>query len=579
MKTADYKTRWNLDTLLTGPDLEKVSLYVNNIEETVSLLESVSKSERVNENTLTDFSNSIRQIESLESFYYCLTTEKVEPSMLAAVNGRISALKTRLLHIRFLLEEIFLDMPEKPDHMTEKDSLINQLRRRKVNREEDKNILLASESLRRLQNDYEQLRNHIKININPGTGEETLTFGEAIQMAMSNSDLKLKTKAFKRLNETLENQSEEFSAIYGQMAEIRLKEYGLKQIHFLEQSLKQNGISNRSLGAMWTAIDDCSAELSEYLLVKAEEAKKEKLTWHEVMTSTHDVQLVFTVSDAVDAISKSLERIDRDIPDFIHHVTTNGWMDLEQRKEKPPGGFCAPFLSEGVSRISLTFDNSLESARRLSHELGHAWHFKQMKAAPTLYFADETFEMTSAETASIFFETVFIDYVIENSKDSRTKKAILGWKIERNLNYLMSIRGAFLFEKSYYELSKTEDVSAAKVEHLSLQCQEKAYGSALSEYEPFVWIKYGQFYQADVPFYNYPYSFGFLLSAGLLEKSKTDEDFDEKFLKFLGETGTLPLEQLVKKHFKIDLTEPEFWKKSMKSMTNDIHLYKELNKE
>lgn len=122
----------------------------------------------------------------------------------------------------------------------------------------------------------------------------------------------------------------------------------------------------------------------------------------------------------------------------------------------------------------------------------------------------------------------------------------------------MSIRGAFLFEKSYYELSKTEDVSAAKVEHLSLQCQEKAYGSALSEYEPFVWIKYGQFYQADVPFYNYPYSFGFLLSAGLLEKSKTDEDFDEKFLKFLGETGTLPLEQLVKNILRLILQSQNF---------------------
>ncbi|MGD6795055.1 M3 family metallopeptidase [Metabacillus indicus] len=455
------------------------------------------------------------------------------------------------------------------------DLIVGQTRSSKGNREED-NTCLSKEKLRGLQNDYEQLRNHLKISMNAGDGEKTFTFGEASYMAMSHSDLKVKNNAFKSLNKTLEKQSERFAAIYGKMAEIRLNECRVKDSHFFDQSLKQNGISKRALDAMWAAVDECSAELSEYLLVKAEEANKEKLTWHEAMTSTQDVHLEFTVSDAVDAISKSLERIDGEIPEFIHHVITNGWVDLEQRKEKPPGGFCAPFLAEGESRISLSFDNSLESARRLSHELGHAWHFKQMRGVPSLHFSDETFEMTAAETASILFETAFIDYVIENTKDNRTKKAILGWKIERYLNYLMSIRGAFLFEKSFYELSKTKDIDAAKVEQLSLQCQKKAFGGALSEYEPYVWIKYGQFYQADVPFYNYPYTFGFLLSAGLLEKSKIDEDFDGEFLKFLGETGTLPLEQLVKKHFAIDLTDSEFWIRPLKNMIKDINQYKEV---
>ena len=30
--------------------------------------------------------------------------------------------------------------------------------------------------------------------------------------------------------------------------------------------------------------------------------------------------------------------------------------------------------------------------------------------------------------------------------------------------------------------------------------QKEAYGNALSEYQPFVWMKYIQFYIADVPF-------------------------------------------------------------------------------
>ena len=85
-------------------------------------------------------------------------------------------------------------------------------------------------------------------------------------------------------------------------------------------------------------------------------------------------------------------------------------------KQNLQGGFCAPFILEGESRISLNYDNSIDSARRLAHELGHAWHFQQIKNVPSLRFSEDTFEMSMAETSSIFFETAFIDYIIQNTK-------------------------------------------------------------------------------------------------------------------------------------------------------------------
>jgi len=98
----------------------------------------------------------------------------------------------------------------------------------------------------------------------------------------------------------------------------------------------------------------------------------------------------------------------------------------------------------------------------------------------------------------------------------------------------------------------------------------------LSEYEPYVWIKYGQFYQANTHFYNYPYSFGFCLSIGLLELAKTDESFNQKFKGFLSETGMLPLEQLVEKHFHLDLSQPKNWQQSVQRLIQDIELYNQI---
>lgn len=357
------------------------------------------------------------------------------------------------------------------------------------------------------------------------------------------------------------------------MAGLRLNENRIKNVDYLDESLKLNGISKTTLNVMWDAVDSYSNKFSEYLKIRAKEAEKGKLSWHELMSSSQDVTLKITISQAIEGITKSLENIDSKISEYVKDVISKDWVDVEQRKTKPHGGFCAPFIAEGESRISLSYDDSIDSARRLAHELGHAWHFQQMKDVPSLRFSEETFEMTMAETSSIFFETAFINYVIKDTRDVSIKKAILGWKIERSLNYLMSIRGAFLFENSFYEYRKNEQLDAKQVEKLSLQCQEKAFGNGLSEYEPYVWIKYGQFYQADVPFYNYPYSFGFLLSIGLLEISKGNELFQKKFQEFLSETGMLPLEQLIKKHFNLDLTQHEFWEKSIQRLLEDINQY------
>lgn len=106
--------------------------------------------------------------------------------------------------------------------------------------------------------------------------------------------------------------------------------------------------------------------------------------------------------------------------------------------------------------------------------------------------------------------------------------------------------------------------------------QEKAYGNALTEYQPFVWMKYVQFYIADVPFYNYPYTFGYLVSFSLLELAK--ENKSEFYLRYknFARNGKAPVEELMEIHFEIDLTNYEFWNKAFIQINKDVDEYLEL---
>ncbi|MDN7240564.1 peptidase M3 [Planococcus sp. N028] len=578
MDTSILLPRWNLDNLQNGLDIEKFENQLSSIKEKMIELEEDSKVAALKPSELLTLSQMIKQIESAESFYYCLTTEEVEPFQLTSIIGSISKLKSHVYIAISNLEQLLVTMNEAQlsewKKSIEEPNFLQELEVEKEGPSKQEKVIstFARETLSGLEDLYIQVRNHIKVRIEP---DKEASFAEAMKMAFSHPEQSKRTHAFKELNNTLESQSNIFASIYNQMTGIRLNENKVKEVDYLDGSLKSNGISKTTLDAMWTAVDSNIQELSNWVK-KKEKAETDQNSWHELMTSSPKGSFSITFSQAVDEITTSLAAIDPDMSEFVKAAISKGWVDAEPRTSKSPGGFCAPFIQEGESRISLSYDNSLDSARRLAHELGHAWHYKQMDTSSSLRFLDDALEMTMAESSSIFFETVFIDHVIRNAKEAAAKKEILRSKIELSLNYLMSIRGAFLFENEFYELRKKGQLNAKQIEGLSLKSQKKAFGSTLRDYDPFVWIKYVQFYQANVPFYNYPYSFGYLLSIGLLELAKEEEHFDRKFQKLLSGTGKLPLEQLFKEHFHIDLSQPHFWERAMQNIIRDIEQYNHL---
>ena len=580
MENSSLITRWNLDSLLYESDVKKFKNQLDSVKKRLVEIEVELNSVSLGDRELLTLSQLIRQIESAESFYYCLTTEDIEPSQLTSIIGTISTLKSQVYSIISNLKEQLNDMNE--TQLTEWIANIKQVNflaelvnHRDKDSQQDQMISnFSREALSGLEDLYLQVRNNLKVEMDPGHEKNELSFAEAMEQALAHPEPAKRLHVFTELNKTLEIQSNVFASIYNQMVGIRLHENKIKQVDYLDDSLKFNGITSQTLDAMWNAVDVNMKGLSNYFNKKGVGA--EKNSWHDLMTSSQEAAFPITFPQAAEEIIKSLVPIDGKMSEFVKEALTKGWIDAEPRKTKSSGGFCAPFIQEGESRISLSYDDTLDSARRLAHELGHAWHFKQMNDTPSLRFTDDLLEMTLAETSSVFFETVFIDHMLQQATEASVKKAILGPKIERSLNYLMSIRGAFLFENAFYHYRKDSPFNVQQVEELSLRCQEKAYGGSLSGYEPYVWIKYVQFYQATIPFYNYPYSFGFLFSIGLLELAKKHNNFNRKFQGLLSETGTLPLEQLVKRHFQIDLTQPEFWQLAVRNVVRDIEQYNQL---
>lgn len=518
--------RWDLDRLYTCGDiifpiLELKEQYI--VTKDVEIL-----------------SKLIQSIEKAEYYLYCRLAEESVSSDITRLTVKVKELKSEVQQV---IQQSEVEITD--------------------------NTRLIKAELHAWENMYIQLRNRIEIEHN----NKQLSFGQANHVAMNSDNEKERLEVFESLICALHKEKEIFATVLNQIGRLRnTKGNELEDREILARSLHANGVSETVLLQIWNATEENLDKLVSALNVYKK--GRASITWHELMTVKENNEVIIPFSVAVQNIYDALKNIDEELAEFARHAIESGWVDAELRENKPPGGFCAPFFSEKESRISMRYDGSIDSVRVLAHELGHAWHFYNMSFEQSSSFLDDYLPMSTAESASIFFETVLINYLIQTTDSIDMKKSLLSWKIRNCFNYVMAIRASYEFEKNFYEKCKESPLSADQIEKLSIVAQEKAYGNSLSEYQPFVWMKYVQFYLADVPFYNYPYTFGYLASFSLLEIAKENKStFHSKYKEFLRETGKAPVEELIKKHFEIDIISSAFWDKAFKQISKDIDAY------
>ncbi|QIW19216.1 M3 family metallopeptidase [Bacillus thuringiensis] len=518
--------RWDLDRLYTYGD---IILPILELKEQYMVTKDVE-----------NLSKLIQAIEKAEYYLYCRSVEESIISDITRLTVKVKELKSEVQQV---------------------------IQRTEV--ETSDNTWLIKDELHAWENIYIQLRNRIEIERN----NKLLSFGQANHIAMNSDNEKERLEVFELLTSVLHKEKEIFATVLNQIGRLRnTKINELEDREILAGSLHANGISKTVLLQMWNATEESLDKLVSALNMYKK--GKASITWHELMTVKENNEIHIPFSEAVQNIYDALKDIDGELAEFVRNAIENGWVDAEPRDNKAPGGFCAPFFSEKESRISMRYDGSIDSVRVLAHELGHAWHFYNMSFEQSTSFLDDYLPMSTAESASIFFETVLLNYLIQTTDCIDMKKSLLSWKIRNCFNYVMAIRSSFELEKNFYEKCKKGPLSADEIERLSIEAQEKAYGDVLSEYQPFIWMKYVQFYIADVPFYNYPYTFGYLTSFSLLEIAQESKStFHSKYKEFLRETGKAPVEELMKKHFEIDITSYAFWDKAFRQISKDIDEY------
>ena len=295
----------------------------------------------------------------------------------------------------------------------------------------------------------------------------------------------------------------------------------------------------------------------QFLNQKAKILGMEKLGWQDVdaPVALGDVKPQhFTYDEACDFVIENFATFGSKLSDFAKHALENRWVEAEDRSNKRPGGYCEEFPEFQESRIFMTFTGSTNDASTLAHELGHAFHSYVMKDLPSL---NRNYAMNVAETASTFAETIIGNATVANAKTKEEKISLLNAKIENATAMFLNIHARFLFEKAFYEERSKGIVSEQRINELMVNAQKEAYGDCLSGYHPHFWCSKLHFFIDDVPFYNFPYTFGYLFSLSIYaEYLKNPNGFEDKYIALLRDTGSMKVEELAHKHLGVDMTKP-----------------------
>jgi oligoendopeptidase F len=182
--------------------------------------------------------------------------------------------------------------------------------------------------------------------------------------------------------------------------------------------------------------------------------------------------------------------------------------------------------------------------------------------------------MPVAETASNFNELIIVNDAIAKS-EGEEKIRLIESQIQDSTQIIVDIYSRFLFEDEVIRRRKNTFLYADDLEKIMINAQMESYGDGLDHncLHPYMWCCKSHYYRAGLSYYNFPYAFGGLFSRGLYAKYLEEGDaFLPKYRELLRAT-TVDTVENVASIAGIDLTRPDFWRESLKTITDQIDIF------
>lgn len=586
----NLKQTWDLETFFPGGSASPE--FAVFLEELAQDIQSLSNEIKAEQHDVVDWESLIIRLQDVakrqrhaNAFVSCLGSQNVKDQYAQILNGNVKQLSAAQASMMTALDEQLLAMPDaKWQELIHSAVLAPVAFNLNERRERAKDMLspeqetlvnsLSVDGYHGWSDLYNLVSGRLTVQVEEHGKLVQLSAGQAANR-MSNPDRKVREQIGGAWEEAWASIADPCALALNHLAGYRLNLYAERGWESaLSEPCRINRMSMDTLNAMWSAVDSRKNKLVTYLNRKQELLGVDGLTWDDIGAPLGNSATRLTYDEAAQFIVEQFGKFDPEMAKFATKAFEEGWIESEDRPGKRAGGFCTSFPVKQQSRIFVTFSGSMGNLSTLAHELGHGYHQQIMNDLPPMA---QQYAMNVAETASTFAEMITIDAALKHAADEQEKLSLIEDKLHRAVALLMNIQARFLFETHFYEERRLGMVSVKRLNELMTEAQKEAFADTLVSYHPHFWASKLHFYNTGTPFYNFPYTFGFLFSAGVYAQALEDGPaFREKYVALLRDTGRMQVEDLAQEHLGVDLTTPAFWQRSIDFVLSDLDEFLQL---
>ena len=592
-----FPLTWELDSLYPNPETAEFRELVDKLRATLQSLAEDSELPAATDSEdvavtwagfLDRFATALSEFSSLNAFVGCHAAADAANKTFQRYEGELSAFGPLLAEIQTNLEfalqeasdaqlESFFAIDER---LAEVRFFLETARGSAALRLPKEQELLAADlsvdGLHAWSRLYDRLSGELRVRV--------MERGEVVekspgQVSLESPERSVRENNFFAANKAWANIAETCADALNHISGSRLSKYRRLGVDHLAAPLHLNRMTRETLDTMWRTIGERKSCLADYLRKKAELIGVDRLAWWDLQaplpgaTGESDSNLPY--DNACGLTIDAFADFNPKLGDFARMAIENRWIEVEDRPGKRQGGFCTDVATRGQSRIFMTFTGTVDGMSTLAHELGHAYHSFVLRDEPLLL---RDYPMNLAETASTFAEAVLGENRLAASESPHARLRMLDQMLGDAVAFLMNIHARFLFDDALHTERASGELSAERLSELMADSQRQAYLDILCDdgWNPLFWVSKLHFYIADWPFYNFPYTFGYLLSLGTYSLAQDAADFPAQFDEFLIATGSQTAESAVQSSFGYDLREPDFWNRSLDVVESRVSQFLEL---
>ena len=567
-RDMDPAYQWNLSDIFATPELFETEL-----EEMSGLIEKAAAGKgHVSENPghwIKLYFDYMRRIES--AFSYAMMSHDSDGSdgrctawlgrcqtLAAQIGAAASYLTPELLAMPEEQLKALLDNPELSDYTVFIREVIRN-RAHTLPTEQENLLAMATDSLSAPSAAFRMLSDvELPMPMVPDEdgGEIRLSHGK-FQALMRSRKREVREAAFKGMHSTYGNFGGTIAALYG--GSVKRSVFNARVRHYdsaLRSALEPDQVPDSVYENLLKEVDEALPTLNRYLNIRKKLLCVDELHLYDLyVPMIGNVDFPIQYEDACRLVLDALQPLGKEYADVLKRAFSERWIDVYENKAKRSGAY-----SNGVYGVHpyvlLNFENNLDSASTLAHELGHTMHsYFSNKTQP---YPKADYSLFVAEVASTCNEVLLNRYLQRKYADNpEMLKYLLNDLLESFRTTVVRQTMFAAFEKKSHEMAEQgQALTKESLSEMYYQLNQHYYGGAcvVDSEIAWEWMRIPHFYR---DFYVYKYATSFSAAVTIADRIlREGEPAVSDHLNFLSLGGSVPPIDALKKDG-VDMSSPD----------------------